>query len=80
MLRMKLTPKLGASVPGKRSVVNGIAISAVQPAPVTRATTSQIPSQLRLTLELLAFPRVLPSPSSVICCSSLAPSGVVTNM
>ena len=56
----------------------GMAISAVHPVAFRREATIQTPSQLRLTLEL--FPRPWPSPSSKICCSSLAPSGLVTNM
>ena len=56
----------------------GIAISDTHPSSVWRDATSQTPFQSRLTLELL--PRRPPSPSSETCCSSLAPSGLVTNM
>jgi len=78
---MKLTPHTCSSAFGKRSVTIGIAISATQPSLVRRATTSQTPSQFRLMLAvMLPLPRKPPSPSSATCCSSLAPSGLVTNM
>src|SRR6185436_5790678 len=77
-LRMKLMPQLCVSLLLKRSVLVGMEISAVQPSSVMRDAVSQMPSQLRLILEFV--PRPLFSPSSEICCSSLAPSGVVTNM
>ena len=65
----------------KRSVVSGMAISAVQPSSVIRAATSQMPSQFVIDVGVdEARRRLLPSPSSEICCSSFAPSGVVTNM
>ncbi len=80
MFRMKLTPHDCSESSEKRIVVSGIAISAVHPSSVTRLTTSQMPSQLRLMFEFTRPERLLPSPSSEICCSSFAPSGVVTNM
>ncbi len=82
MFRMKLMPHVCSAPSAKRSVASGMAISAVQPSSVIRAATSQIPSQFLLMLELTSPSpiRLLPSPSSEICCSSLAPSGVVTNM
>ena len=79
MFRMKLTPHTCSSASGKRRVIIGIAISAVHPSGVRCATTSQTPSQFRLMFDVLV-PRQPPSPSSDTCCSSLAPSGLVTNM
>ena len=80
MFRMKLTPQTCPSALGKRSVTIGIAISATHPSLVRRETTSQTPSQFTLMFEVLLLLRNPPSPSSATCCSSLAPSGLVTNM
>ncbi len=71
-------PQVCSSLGRKRRVLVGMAISAVQPSLVICAAEFHTPSQLRLTFEVV--PRPPPSPSSKICCSSLAPSGVVTNM
>ena len=79
MLRMKLAPQICESAAGKRRVTIGIAISATHPSAVRRATAFQTPSQSTLTFGLL-LPRKPPSPSSATCCSSLAPSGLMTNM
>ena len=79
MLRMKLAPHTCVSAAGKRSVTIGTAISATHPSGVRRAAASQTPSQFTLMFGLLE-PRKPPSPSSATCCSSLAPSGLTTNM
>ena len=82
--RVRIENQLDSADP-YRICDSGIRNSAVHPRESTVVATSQTPSQLRLILELLAMKpeddaRVLPSPSSEICCSSFAPSGVVTNM
>ncbi len=78
MLRMKLMPQVCTGTSGDRTVTTGMAISAVHPSLVRRAAASHTPFQSLLMFD--ADPRVLPPPSSKICCSSFAPSGFVTNM